>query len=173
RRGAVGLVGGRAEPRGRRVRRPRAVHARVGARPRRRPAPGARRVAARAARRRAAGATRPAARAARRGGTCAHRRRPSGGPMTAIRLGLSELRRLAAGTLPRLAILAMALIPTLYAGLYLFANHDPYDKLDQVPAALVVLDEGTTTTDARTGATTRRDFGRDVADQLLDDGGFG
>ncbi|MTG88716.1 YhgE/Pip domain-containing protein [Cellulosimicrobium sp. BIT-GX5] len=93
--------------------------------------------------------------------------------MTAIRLGLSELRRLAAGTLPRLAILAMALIPTLYAGLYLFANHDPYDKLDQVPAALVVLDEGTTTTDARTGATTRRDFGRDVADQLLDDGGFG
>ncbi|SMF45786.1 putative membrane protein [Cellulosimicrobium cellulans J1] len=93
--------------------------------------------------------------------------------MTAIRLGLSELRRLAAGTLPRLAILAMALIPTLYAGLYLFANHDPYDKLDQVPAALVVLDEGTSTTDARTGATTRRDFGRDVADQLLDDGGFG
>lgn len=93
--------------------------------------------------------------------------------MTAIRLGLSELRRLAAGTLPRLAILAMALIPTLYAGLYLFANHDPYDKLDQVPAALVVLDEGTTTTDAQTGATTRRDFGRDVADQLLDDGGFG
>ncbi|ARK04529.1 hypothetical protein B8281_07075 [Cellulosimicrobium sp. TH-20] len=93
--------------------------------------------------------------------------------MTAIRLGLSELRRLAAGTLPRLAILAMALIPTLYAGLYLFANHDPYDKLDEIPAALVVLDEGTTTTDAQTGATTRRDFGRDVADQLLDDGGFG
>ena len=76
--------------------------------------------------------------------------------MTAIRLGLSELRRLAAGTLPRLAILAMALIPTLYAGLYLFANHDPYDKLDEIPAALVVLDEGTTTTDAQTGATTRR-----------------
>lgn len=93
--------------------------------------------------------------------------------MTAIRLGLSELRRLAAGTLPRLAILAMALIPTLYAGLYLFANHDPYDKLDQIPAALVVLDEGTTTTDAQTGATTERHFGRDVADQLLDDGGFG
>jgi putative membrane protein len=93
--------------------------------------------------------------------------------MTAIRLGLSELRRLAAGALPRLAILAMALIPTLYAGLYLFANHDPYDKLDEIPAALVVLDEGTTTTDAQTGATTERQFGRDVADQLLDDGGFG
>ncbi|WP_435737081.1 YhgE/Pip domain-containing protein [Cellulosimicrobium sp. PMB13] len=93
--------------------------------------------------------------------------------MTAVRLGLSELRRLASGTLPRLAILAMALIPTLYAGLYLFANHDPYGRLDEIPAALVVLDEGTTTTDAESGATTERDFGRDVADQLLDDGGFG
>jgi putative membrane protein len=93
--------------------------------------------------------------------------------MTAVRLGLSELRRLAAGTLPRLAILAMALIPTLYAGLYLFANHDPYGRLDQVPAALVVLDEGATTTDAATGATERRELGRDVADELLEDGGFG
>ncbi|MFE7406300.1 YhgE/Pip family protein [Isoptericola sp. NPDC057559] len=93
--------------------------------------------------------------------------------MTAIRLALSELRRLAAGRLPKLAILAMALIPTLYAGLYLFANHDPYGQLDQVPAAVVVQDEGTTTTDAETGEKTERDFGRDVADQLLDDGGFG
>ncbi|MCB7136329.1 YhgE/Pip domain-containing protein [Cellulosimicrobium marinum] len=93
--------------------------------------------------------------------------------MTAVRLGLSELRRLVAGTMPRLAILAMALIPTLYAGLYLFANHDPYGRLDQVPAALVVLDEGTTTTDATTGETAHRDLGRDVADELLDDGGFG
>ncbi|MFI2102965.1 YhgE/Pip family protein [Isoptericola sp. NPDC019693] len=93
--------------------------------------------------------------------------------MTAVRLALSELRRLAAGRLPKLAILAMALIPTLYAGLYLFANHDPYGQLEQVPAAVVVQDEGTTTTDAETGETTERDFGRKVADQLLDDGGFG
>ncbi|HWV76763.1 MAG TPA: YhgE/Pip family protein, partial [Isoptericola sp.] len=93
--------------------------------------------------------------------------------MTAVRLALSELKRLAAGRLPKLAILAMALIPTLYAGLYLFANHDPYGQLEQVPAAVVVQDEGTTTKDAETGETTERDFGRDVADQLLDDGGFG
>ncbi|MFD6179091.1 MULTISPECIES: YhgE/Pip domain-containing protein [unclassified Isoptericola] len=93
--------------------------------------------------------------------------------MTAVRLALSELKRLAAGRLPKLAILAMALIPTLYAGLYLFANHDPYGQLEQVPAAVVVQDEGTTTTDAETGEKTERDFGRDVADQLLDDGGFG
>lgn len=93
--------------------------------------------------------------------------------MTAVRLALSELKRLAAGRLPKLAILAMALIPTLYAGLYLFANHDPYGQLEQVPAAVVVQDEGTTTKDAETGETTERDFGRKVADQLLDDGGFG
>jgi len=93
--------------------------------------------------------------------------------MTAVRLALSELKRLAAGRLPKLAILAMALIPTLYAGLYLFANHDPYGQLEQVPAAVVVQDEGTTVTDADTGDTTEKDFGRDVADQLLDDGGFG
>ena len=93
--------------------------------------------------------------------------------MTAIRLGLSELRRLTAGTLPRLAILAMALIPTLYAGLYLFANHDPYDRLEGVPAALVVQDEGADVTDATTGETEHRSYGRDVAEELTSDGGFG
>ena len=79
--------------------------------------------------------------------------------MTALRLALSELRRLTSGRLPRLALAAIALIPTLYAGLYLFANHDPYGNLDRVPAALVVQDDGA--------------HGRQVADQLLRDGGFG
>ncbi|WP_159798692.1 YhgE/Pip domain-containing protein [Puerhibacterium puerhi] len=79
--------------------------------------------------------------------------------MTALRLALSELRRLTAGTLPRLAVLAVAIIPTLYAGLYLFANHDPYGRLDEVPAAVVVEDAG--------------DHGAQVADELLESGGFG
>ncbi|QAY71162.1 YhgE/Pip domain-containing protein [Xylanimonas protaetiae] len=79
--------------------------------------------------------------------------------MTALRLALSELRRLSSGTLPKAALAAIALIPTLYAGLYLFANHDPYGNLGQVPAAVVVQDAGP--------------HGREVADHLLDDGGFG
>lgn len=79
--------------------------------------------------------------------------------MTALRLSLSELRRLSAGLLPRLAIVALALIPTLYAGLYLYVNADPYARLDEVPAAVVVQDTG--------------DKGRAVAQTLLDDGGFG
>ncbi|BDZ42580.1 ABC transporter [Paraoerskovia sediminicola] len=92
--------------------------------------------------------------------------------MTPFRLSVSELRRLTSGTLPKLAIVAMAIIPTLYAGLYLFANGDPYGKLDQVPAALVVADEGAPVTDPETGETSTKNFGQDVADQLLDDGGF-
>ncbi|GII97744.1 putative membrane protein [Sediminihabitans luteus] len=92
--------------------------------------------------------------------------------MTPLRLSLSELRRLTSGTLPRLAVLAMAIIPTLYAGLYLFANHDPYGRLDEVPAAVVVQDRGATTTDPATGATSTVSYGQDVADQLEDDGGF-
>ncbi len=64
--------------------------------------------------------------------------------MTAIRLALTELRRLTSGTLPKLALAAMIVIPTLYGGLYLYANKDPYGNLDQVPAALVVEDRGAT-----------------------------
>jgi putative membrane protein len=79
--------------------------------------------------------------------------------MKAVRISLSELRRISAGTLPKLAIAAFAIIPTLYAGLYLFVNSDPYSRLDQVPAAIVVEDTG--------------DYGQKVADNLLDGGGFG
>ncbi|SDB96630.1 putative membrane protein [Sanguibacter gelidistatuariae] len=79
--------------------------------------------------------------------------------MKSFRLSLSEFRRISAGNLPKLAILALALIPTLYAGLYLFVNSDPYSRLDQIPAALVVED---------TGASAQQ-----VADNLMKNGGFG
>ena len=62
--------------------------------------------------------------------------------MTAIRMAFNELRRITSGTLPKLAVLALALVPLLYASLYLYANKDPYANLDQVPAALVVQDKG-------------------------------
>ncbi|MFD6164495.1 YhgE/Pip family protein [Oerskovia sp. NPDC060287] len=94
--------------------------------------------------------------------------------MTAIRLGISELRRISAGTLPKLAILAMIVIPTLYSGLYLFANENPYDKLQEIPAALVVQDRGATVENATDGTSKETNFGDEVAKQLLDgDGGFG
>lgn len=81
--------------------------------------------------------------------------------MTSLRMAFSELRRLTAGRLPRAALIAMALIPTIYAGLYLYANHDPYAALKDVPAALVVQDTGASNNG------TPVNFGEQVAQQLL------
>ncbi|MEU7480592.1 YhgE/Pip domain-containing protein [Lentzea sp. NPDC042327] len=77
--------------------------------------------------------------------------------MSALRMAFNELRRITSGTLPRLAVLALALVPLLYASLYLYANKDPYSNLNNVPAALVVQDRGTKDLNA----------GKDVADELL------
>lgn len=88
--------------------------------------------------------------------------------MRAWQLTWTEIRRITSTRMGRLTVLALTLVPTLYAGLYLYANHDPYGALDRVPAALVVADEGTTTADG-----VRTTFGRDVADELLDGRDFG
>ncbi|MFI7060066.1 YhgE/Pip family protein [Kribbella sp. NPDC050124] len=82
--------------------------------------------------------------------------------MTAVRMALSELRRLTAGRLPKLAVVALLLVPLLYGGLYLYANHDPYGRLDKVPTAVVVEDAGTT---LATGE--KLDVGPQVADELV------
>jgi putative membrane protein len=93
--------------------------------------------------------------------------------MTVVRLAVSELRRISAGVLPVLAVVAMVVIPTLYSGLYLFANDDPYGALHRVPAALVVEDRGATSTDTA-GTTSQVRYGEQVAERLLDgDAGFG
>jgi putative membrane protein len=77
-------------------------------------------------------------------------------------MALNELRRVSSGVLPKLALLALALVPLLYASLYLYANKDPYSNLRHVPAALVVADKGTDQLHA----------GRDVADELVRGGKF-
>lgn len=81
--------------------------------------------------------------------------------MTAVRMALSELRRLTAGRLPKLAVVALLLVPVLYGGLYLYANHDPYGRLDKIPTAVVVEDAGTTLS---TGE--KLDVGPQVAEEL-------
>lgn len=80
----------------------------------------------------------------------------------------TEIRRVTSTRMGRITVAALTLVPTLYAGLYLFANHDPYGALDRVPAALVVQDTGVIGSD---GATTNN--GRDVADELLESADFG
>ncbi len=82
--------------------------------------------------------------------------------MNPVRLAVAELRRLTASRLARLALAALVLIPTLYGGLYLYANHDPYGAFPQVPAAVVSDDTGTTLT---TGE--KLQVGGQVADHLV------
>lgn len=60
--------------------------------------------------------------------------------MTLLRLIRSEFTRLTSSIVPVITIIGLALIPLLYAGVYLYANWDPYDSLDDVDAALVNLD---------------------------------
>lgn len=57
-----------------------------------------------------------------------------------VKLATYELRRFK-GPLPIVALLFLLLVPTLYGALYLWSNWDPYGKLDQVPVAVVNLDE--------------------------------
>lgn len=83
--------------------------------------------------------------------------------MKARRLALAELTRLTSGKLLRLALAAMLLIPTLYAGLYLYANKDPYAKLAEIPAAIVVEDTPTTLANGE-----KLQAGDEVAKQLVD-----
>jgi putative membrane protein len=80
-----------------------------------------------------------------------------------LRLARSELKRMTGGLLPKLTILALALVPLLYGAVYLYANWDPYGKLNQIDAALVVQDTGAASADG-----TRLEAGRKVAESLVD-----
>ena len=87
--------------------------------------------------------------------------------MNPVRLALAELRRLTASRLARLALAALVLVPTLYGGLYLYANHDPYGAFPRVPAAVVSDDAGTTLS---TGEELQ--VGGEVADHLVESKSF-
>lgn len=80
----------------------------------------------------------------------------------------AELRRLTASRMSVVALVALMLVPVLYGGLYLWANQDPYGKLQDVPVALVNLDEGV----AADGDAPAADYGSRVAGQLIDGGAF-
>jgi putative membrane protein len=83
--------------------------------------------------------------------------------VTVLRLARSELKRMTAGLMPKLTILALTMVPLLYGAVYLYANWDPYGNLDNLDAALVVEDAGATTSD---GA--RLEAGAKVAESLVD-----
>jgi putative membrane protein len=86
--------------------------------------------------------------------------------VTTTALVRAELARLTATPLARLAFIALMVVPLLYGGAYLWANRDPYAKLDQVPAAIVDQDAGATLDGDRV------DYGKDVTKEALDGADF-
>ncbi|MFI6307976.1 YhgE/Pip family protein [Amycolatopsis thailandensis] len=87
--------------------------------------------------------------------------------MNPVRIAANELRRLSSGTLPKLAMVALVLVPLLYASFYLYANYDPYSRLDKLPAAVFTSDAG-----AKDSAGAERNVGREVTDELVKSGTF-
>jgi putative membrane protein len=79
----------------------------------------------------------------------------------------TELKRLTATSMARLALVALMLVPVLYAGLYLWGNNDPYGNLKDIPVALVVEDTGSTLDGEPVN------YGDDVRDELLRDNSVG
>jgi putative membrane protein len=80
----------------------------------------------------------------------------------------TEFARLTSSRIGVAALLALMTVPLVYGGLYLWGNKNPYDRLDQVPAALVVNDAGATDADG-----TAVNYGEDAATTLLDGKDFG
>lgn len=72
----------------------------------------------------------------------------------------AEFRRLTRTPMAVLALIALGIVPLLYGGLYLWANQDPYQKLDEIPVALVVEDTGVTVNGTETN------YGNEIADEL-------
>ena len=86
--------------------------------------------------------------------------------MTTTSLVRAELARLTATPLARLAFIALMIVPLLYGGAYLWANRDPYAKLDQIPAAIVNTDAGATLDGEHV------DYGKDVTKEAIDGADF-
>ncbi|ARC58223.1 Chromosome partition protein Smc [Frondihabitans sp. 762G35] len=83
--------------------------------------------------------------------------------MKIIALIRSELKRLTATSLARLALVALMTVPLLYGGMYLWANQNPYAKLDHIPAAIVNTDTGAKDAQGHTV-----NYGDRVTKQLVD-----
>ncbi|HOZ58531.1 MAG TPA: YhgE/Pip domain-containing protein [Nakamurella multipartita] len=101
-----------------------------------------------------------------------------------VKLAGYEFRRFK-GPWPVIGLLFVLLIPTVYAGLYLWSNWDPYGHRDQVPVAVVNLDEPAQVENATISAGDRlvselgsdpifawQFVGQDQAEQGLADGTY-
>ncbi len=78
----------------------------------------------------------------------------------------AEFRRLTSSPMSIVALIALVAVPILYGGLYLWANQNPYARLNQVPAAIVVDDTGSTVNGEQVN------YGDEIANELIKDGSF-
>lgn len=78
-----------------------------------------------------------------------------------------ELGRFRRTTLARLATVVIAVIPALYACLYLASNWDPTANLERLDAAIVNADTGAQPPDGPGGPAERLDAGGELSDELL------
>ncbi|MGN0039128.1 MAG: YhgE/Pip family protein [Coriobacteriales bacterium] len=82
-------------------------------------------------------------------------------PFVGLRSALLEFKNFRASGWLMFSICAVALIPLIYAGLFLLAFLDPYGSLANVPAAVVNLDEGAVIDDEE------RNLGQELCDELI------
>ncbi|MCR2764819.1 YhgE/Pip domain-containing protein [Microbacterium sp. zg.B48] len=73
----------------------------------------------------------------------------------------AELRRLVSTPMLALALFALLCVPILYGGFYLWANQNPYDRLAEIPAAVIVLDQGAEIDGSQ------RNLGEEISQELL------
>jgi len=78
----------------------------------------------------------------------------------------AEFRRIVSTPLSAVALLALLCVPVLYGGFYLWANQNPYDRLADIPAAVVVRDTGADI------QGTQRNLGEEIARELLESNTF-
>ncbi len=76
----------------------------------------------------------------------------------------TDLKRFSRGTMPRIALVTVILLPLLYGAMYLWAFWNPFGEVNKVPVALVNEDQGT----VAEGQQVRP--GNEVADALVDSG---
>ncbi|OKH72112.1 hypothetical protein EB73_09295, partial [Mycobacterium sp. SWH-M3] len=76
----------------------------------------------------------------------------------------TDLKRFSRGTMPRVAVITIILMPLLYGAMYLWAFWNPFGEVNKVPVALVNEDRGTVTQGQLVKA------GDEVSDALVDSG---
>ena len=76
----------------------------------------------------------------------------------------TDLKRFSRGTMPRIALVTVILLPLLYGAMYLWAFWNPFGEVNKVPVALVNEDQGAVAEGQQIKA------GDEVSDALVDSG---